>query len=648
MSAYGYNDEDEDERGYRGDVAERVAAGMPYPDQARGTMAALLPREQPELDQLWEGSERQALALANQGGSYGVAEGIRDFAPMAVGGLLDILVNKGRGLGALAAGGMQALSREQSRRDERQQTAAKQALAMRQQRAAGGDQAINRMHALLRQQEVQRQFEEMNRLHPALTEEDLKRKAAGEQAEIDERKARTNKAEAEAYETWMYPGLGSLLNVARFQDSVMQHGYQKSKDDAEATARKQAEHDRKFDRFNTRTTQVIPVAQQLRRIDDVIAAVRAEDPNADLPGIGQTGMVPFPLLTPQGKVVRNGRDFMEQVVSRKWSGANIPQHEMKNIEKAVRPGATDEDYLVALEALRRVMLGEVRRHGQAAGTDIAREALDVTEKGLYNYVYGIQEQDPDAPPKPRGTMVSPDAPPSVRGTQPAPQSPPQQPQPSAAAQPPAARDEGPLWAKIPQEQRDAVYERIKALPENQRYEALYKLAHGIALEPDTAAQPGSRPPPARATPPKPTPPPAAASAAPSPTPPPADQPEPDVDVTTLTLEELQSNIADPLQGQFEAAQKLRTKRTEDLDLTDELELKEYARRQYEEKRLPGTRSKGKAKQPTAGEPTDEDLRKLPESKLDPNNPRHAREIRRRRAAEVERSVPGARRRGDAP
>lgn len=645
------------------DEAERIARGMPYPTQARGALAALLPQDDPGMDARWRQAETQALDRAGEDPAqpnYGWAEGVRDIAPMAIGSILDILINKGQGLGALAAGGMQALQTEQTRRDDRQKEAARQALAIRQQRQQGGDQAINRMHALLREQEVLRQTEEMNRLHPPQTEADLARKAEGEQAEIDLNRARANEAESQAYGQWMYPGLGSLMNVARFQEAVMQHGLENTRANEAAETRKQQLHDQKFDRFNTRTVSLVPVAQMLRAVDQTIAAVRATDPNADIPGVGGTSFVPFPLLTPEGKTVRNSTDFMEQVVTRKWSGAAIPKHEMEVMRKAIRPGATDEDYLKGLEALRRVMLGELRRHGQAAGTDIAREALDVTEKGLYNYVYGIQEEDPDAPkqPKPTGTMVSPDAPPSVRGTQP-PASSPQQPQPSAAPSTqtsPEPRDEGPLWAKIPQNQRDAVYERIKALPESQHYDALYKLAHGIALEPDTTAQPETRRPPPRVTP-KPTPPPATAPAAPTPTPPPGDQPEPEADVTTLTEEELKANIGDPrylqeytlrLQGQFEAAQKLRNKPTDQLDLTDELELKEYARRQYEQKRLPGARSKGKAKQPTAGEPTDEDLQRLPESKLDPNNPRHAREIRRRRAEEAEKRVPGVRRRGGAP
>lgn len=105
----------------------------------------------PELDNQWRDAEQAALGRSGYMGeeSYGFGEGLRDFAPMAIGGALDVLLNKGRGLGALTAGGMQALSMERARRDADKKRAGEFALDARRQRQyddqAGlraGDQAL--------------------------------------------------------------------------------------------------------------------------------------------------------------------------------------------------------------------------------------------------------------------------------------------------------------------------------------------------------------------------------------------------------------------------------------------------------------------------------------------------------------------------
>lgn len=128
--------------------SQPMAAG--YESEMQPRMSALMPRDG-GIEGRWAEAENRALDRSGYGAEeeYGLGEGIRDFAPMAIGGTLDILLNKGRGLGELAAGGMQALSMENTRRDRAKQAAANDALAMRRQRQyddqAGlrsGDQAL--------------------------------------------------------------------------------------------------------------------------------------------------------------------------------------------------------------------------------------------------------------------------------------------------------------------------------------------------------------------------------------------------------------------------------------------------------------------------------------------------------------------------
>lgn len=624
--------------------------------QGPGDLSALLARPDPEMDAKWRQAEDLALRKSQQGTTYGVAEGVRDFAPMGIGALLDILVNKGKGLGVLAAGGMQAIGQEQSRRDAAQKAAAAQALAIRQQRESGADRAIQAQHAMLRSAELEQRMAEFRRLHPDMTPEEAKAAAL---ADINEKKAHTNLLEAQAHEKWTYPGLDPLLNVARFQETVMQHGLQNDRADADAADRKkdredrdadrkQAQHDRKSDLFSKRTEKVIPLAQTMRRADEVISRLTATNPNADLPGHGQTGWVPFSWLSEDGKAIRLAVDQMTEQVARGWSGANIPKHERVNIEKAVKPGTSDKDLRIGLASWNRYVKGQIRRHGVAAGDDVTREALEATEPGLYDYVY-----DRAAPKEKTGpSMVSPNAPDRVRGPQnqtvpqPAPAPPPQGAQPSAAApQQQPGQDWQGLWEKVPAEQRAAVGQRLQALPEDQRYEALRKLASGIPLEPGSVpSQPQPEPsrPPGRGA--RPTPPAAA------PTPPAGPQPEPEhaaapKDLRSMSDEDIQKNMgsnpdyalewARRLNEQFETSRKIHELPDDQLDLSNPAHLKEYDWRQRRGKKLPGT--KGGPRAPTAGEPTDADLKQMDEDELDPKNPRHARELRRR-AQEREKAV----------
>lgn len=95
-----------------------------------------MPRGLGELGDRWTAAEHGALdqsgLLGDEG--YGVGEGLRDFIPLAAGLGLDLAFNKGRGAGRVAAGGMQAISDEESRRDRKKAQRTNEAIAIRRAR----------------------------------------------------------------------------------------------------------------------------------------------------------------------------------------------------------------------------------------------------------------------------------------------------------------------------------------------------------------------------------------------------------------------------------------------------------------------------------------------------------------------------------
>lgn len=110
------------------------AAGLPM----QGSLSSLLPQRDAQMDSRWRTAENNALDSSGYMGDqkYGVGEAVRDFAPMAIGGGLDILLNKGRGVGAIAGAGMQANALQQKNRDAEAQSAGEFALNARNQRSS--------------------------------------------------------------------------------------------------------------------------------------------------------------------------------------------------------------------------------------------------------------------------------------------------------------------------------------------------------------------------------------------------------------------------------------------------------------------------------------------------------------------------------
>jgi hypothetical protein len=113
-----------------------AAAGMP----SQGSLASLLPQRDPQMDSRWRTAENTALDRSGYMGNqpYGAGEAVRDFAPMAIGGTLDVLLNKGRGLksGAIIGAGMQANALQEKNRQGQAKNAGSFALQARDQRSS--------------------------------------------------------------------------------------------------------------------------------------------------------------------------------------------------------------------------------------------------------------------------------------------------------------------------------------------------------------------------------------------------------------------------------------------------------------------------------------------------------------------------------
>lgn len=104
----------------------------------QGNLAALIQPRDAEMDSRWRTAEQGALSRSGYGGNqeYGAGEAVRDFAPLAVGGVLDVLLNKGKGLGYLSGAAMQANAQTAKTRQAEAQAAGDFALSARHQREA--------------------------------------------------------------------------------------------------------------------------------------------------------------------------------------------------------------------------------------------------------------------------------------------------------------------------------------------------------------------------------------------------------------------------------------------------------------------------------------------------------------------------------
>lgn len=373
----------------------------------RPTLSALLPKPDPDMDERWREAEQSALERSQPNTEYGWAEGVRDFAPMAIGSLLDILVNKGRGLGTLAAGGMQALGDEQARRDALQKNAAAQALAIRQQRESGADRAINAEHAMLRAAELEQRIAEMKAKSQKAMSPEAQQKI---NAEIDLLKAQAEKARADAE----YAGMDDIMKAITSADAgtrrAGEDAYKKRKldiEDRRVTAQEalakqqQADRDERIknqrrDKFNQQSNAEVPLLRELRGMDQLIQeAEDAGGSGAAVPGLGADAYKPMWALSEQGKKMRVKHDAAKETLTRLLTKSAGSEAEYARI-RGLLEQLTAADTALAIRNFRDLVAGKLRSYG-AGNEDVAREILDAAEPGLYDYALkpGVSK----APPK---------------------------------------------------------------------------------------------------------------------------------------------------------------------------------------------------------------------------------------------------------
>lgn len=465
----------------------------------RPTLSALLPKPDPDMDERWRQAEQSALERSQPNTEYGVAEGVRDLAPMAIGSILDILVNKGKGLGTLAAGGMQALGDEQARRDALQKTAAAQALAIRRQRESGADRAINARHAMLREAELLERMRE--KLKDPATSEGQKRKL---EAEIEQIQAHTGLYQQQKKDLEEYGGIKEILaayaaqgaSAAKLAELEIELRKQRSAEeknriDAQKQSDKTSNENAEW--YYKTTEGAHKQAQALRDLDLVLKDYMGRD----IPNVGEFDSRVTNKAHYQGQELQDAnkigqfRDAITTFLTLEATGKQSREQEAQTAKAiyGMRPGASEQEFLEGVNFARRRMR-EVLAGASAGKEADARKVLD--KMNLTDFVFGPmvtyqysrrgqqsqqqpqQQQAPGSPPQ--------------QSTQTQPQGP--QPQPTPASTTPATpvtggTDEQSLWDKVPQEQREAVRARLEGLSTEQRITELRRLTQGQAAEPST-------------------------------------------------------------------------------------------------------------------------------------------------------------------
>lgn len=414
--------------------AMRPDASMP---PARPTLSALLPQSDPSLDSRWREAENSALDQSGYGGeqSYGIGEGLRDFAPMAIGGALDVLLNKGRGLGALTGGGMQALSMERARRQKGEQDAANYALRVKTQRDAGGDRAIQAQHAMLRGEGMDLERERL----------DIERQKLG--AKDPESAARANYLESQAYQNWTKdPNALDPDTVARLQQQRELHD-QDLADRKEARAdsaayrselaagrqeaaatRAQAQQERADTRdTNTFLDKTKEARDQARSIQSVEPIVENPKYAKDKPGVGWfDSTAPSWMSHPFDPQARADSDTVKQQTAEayayfrhKLTGAAFGKLEDADYKAMKGLSGTEAEWSNAMKHWKASVQKDLRSRATAA-PEVSRRALEA--EGLGQWTYGDEAPPPAAdatgygpdPDHPSNLGVT--APPGVRNT----------------------------------------------------------------------------------------------------------------------------------------------------------------------------------------------------------------------------------------
>lgn len=400
-------DPEEEERRRR--TAEAIesmkptAAMAPPPEMpGRPQLSALLSHDR-GMDDQWRAAERNALAASGRLGeqSYGVAEGVRDFAPMAIGGVLDVLLNKGRGLGALTGGGMQALSMERGRRQTAEDSAMDQALAIRRQREAYGDTGIQAEHARLRGEELSLSRDQLALARDRLAKQGMPPPVDAEMRAAELRRMNAQAAEAEAragrdpnaltpYEQAQLEGRDldrqerAATRAERGEDRALARDAQAEQRAYMAEQREAARVEAQRNKFRDETERMRPQVTRAMEVEDIVRRAPASGldraiggDGKDIPGVGWWDSTkPGFMSSPEDIAMRGNLTDMADLILRERSGAAAPPIEVQKLAQNIAAGGgiTEREFAVLQAEYSKLLKTGLQQ--QAVGReDIAREVL---------------------------------------------------------------------------------------------------------------------------------------------------------------------------------------------------------------------------------------------------------------------------------
>ena len=482
IRGYGYRDDDED---------EIYSSNAPMSAQ----LSALLPKPDREMDERWRAAENQALDRATPR-EYGAAEGVRDFAPMAVGSILDILVNKGKGLGAIAGAGMQALSAQDERRDKDRHEAANEALNIRRERGTGADRMTNAYHALLRGKELENRINEQ-----AAKSGTPEEQAAARKAGLEHTQAETGKLKAETENTGLADMVRFLTATNQADRDAALQALKKREIDIDERRVTAEEERNKLDREGKRATQKTSNKETFNRMGkDALAQARIiadlepliakyKKSGKEKPGVGPAdSRLPAWFAPLTGGNTADAIKFQQGTgrlfgwASHEVTGANSPEKERDYnlIAQGLKPGSTEQEFDIGIDTATKMLRSNLRGLS-SADEEAAREVL--RENGLEEWVYGAgaapqapgTKAPPLQPPKPGAA-----APPPTTGRLP-PTAAPDQPVPERAPPTPEQKKQmQALMNQIPKNEREGVFAGLNITSDMSYDEQLKLLSEEVA------------------------------------------------------------------------------------------------------------------------------------------------------------------------
>lgn len=443
-----FDDEDEERRFELEQMARFSGGGGPAADPIHESLA-MYDQSPPEPDaeraapilegrdpsQMQRGPSARELeddAIRAVRDSYGQKESMfEQGAPTAIAAVVDQLVNKGRGLGAIVGGYAQGRQRKDA--EDRSSMRELAQLEIMRSRENATDKYREQQNALGGRNADLREGE--------LAEMRARRLKEGVGLN-DLQKSQANLAESQAYRNWT----GQEDQITPYQRESLDaqkayRGEMNADRDAARTAHAEEFRQRGLDRqtqqdaanqvrldrearqadkdyqdrsnkFRDETEKTRPQLQRMKQMDDIMNKPQYKD---DIPGIGAgsyiPGWVPDALRggsenASDARTMQSASADMADLLGRQRSGAAIPPAEYAKMQTFITAGehATDQQFKDAYSAYHKVLSSEFMN--QVSGREQnARDVMRADGGGMVNYM-NMGEYEPPAPP-PQSTMAPP-------------------------------------------------------------------------------------------------------------------------------------------------------------------------------------------------------------------------------------------------